>query len=408
MKKKMMVAASLLAASSLVLAGCASGGGADGDSAETIKIGTSLSLAGPLAPFGASLQMGYEAAIEEVNASGGIEIDGVKRQVELVVQDNASDGNKAAEQARSLVLDDGVVGLLGAATPPVTIPLSVAADQLKTPLVNTITPIQAWLGGNPDGYKYAWNFFFDEVQMTQTQFQAADTVETNKKVALFTDQEEDGVVMGGIWEKVAPEFGYEIVYRAEFPVGNTNFASQVKAAQDADADVVIAQVIPPDGVAILKEMKAQGFDPQMFFMEKAGNTGGYPQITEGLGDGLMAANWWAEGMGLDREQEFIDTYAEKLGGINSDLGTLVCGYTAAMVLMDAIKAAGSTDADAVNEAISKTDMKYPGGDIKFAENHSAAIPAVQTQWVGNDMILITDADGKQVNKAIVPMPGLAN
>ncbi|MEY4996626.1 MAG: hypothetical protein RLY59_30 [Actinomycetota bacterium] len=406
MKKRMLTAAALVATSSLLLAGCSASGG-DGGSSEPIVIGTTLSLTGPLQAFGTNLELGYETAIEEINAAGGLEVDGVKRQIELIVQDNASDGDKAAEQARSLVLDDGAVALLGAATPPITIPVSAAAEQLKVPVISTITPIQAFLGGNPDGYKYAWDVFFDELQMTQTQFDAADTITTNKKVALFTDQEEDGVVMGGIWEKVAPERGYEIVYRGEFPVGNANFASQVSAAMAANAEVVIAQVIPPDGIALLKEMKAQGYDPQIMFMEKAGNTGGYPTITEGLGDGLMAANWFAEGMGLDREQEFIDKFSAQIGGVNSDLGTLVYGYSIAQVLFDAIKAAGSTDPEAVNEAIGKTDGTFPAGKIKFNADHVAALPAVQTQWVGNDMILITDADGKSVNAVIAPMPGLA-
>lgn len=406
MKKRMLTAAALVATSSLLLAGCSASGG-DGGSSEPIVIGTTLSLTGPLQAFGTNLELGYETAIEEINAAGGLEVDGVQRQIELIVQDNGSDGDKAAEQARSLVLDDGAVALLGAATPPITIPVSAAAEQLKVPVISTITPIQAFLGGNPDGYKYAWDVFFDELQMTQTQFDAADTITTNKKVALFTDQEEDGKVMGGIWETIAPERGYEIVYRGEFPVGNANFASQVSAAMAANAEVVIAQVIPPDGIALLKEMKAQGYDPQIMFMEKAGNTGGYPTITEGLGDGLMAANWFAEGMGLDREQEFIDKFSAQIGGVNSDLGTLVYGYSIAQVLFDAIKAAGSTDPEAVNEAIGKTDGTFPAGKIKFNADHVSALPAVQTQWVGNDMILITDADGKSVNAVIAPMPGLA-
>ncbi|MDH6207107.1 ABC transporter substrate-binding protein [Aurantimicrobium minutum] len=406
MKKRMLTAAALVATSSLLLAGCAASGG-EGDSAEPIVIGTTLSLTGPLQAFGTNLEIGYETAIEEINAAGGIEVDGVQRPIELIVQDNASDGDKAAEQARSLVLDDGAVALLGAATPPITIPVSAAAEQLKVPVISSITPIRAFLGGNPDGYKYSWDVFFDEVQMTQTQFQAADTITTNKKVALFTDQEEDGIVMGGIWETVAPEAGYEIVYRGEFPVGNANFASQVSAAMAANAEVVIAQVIPPDGIALLKEMKAQGYDPQIMFMEKAGNTGGFPTITEGLADGVMAANWYAAGMGLDREQEFIDKFSAQLGGVNSDLGTLVCGYSIAQVLFDAIKAAGSTDPVAINDAIGKTDGTFPAGKIKFSADHVASLPAVQTQWVGNDMILVTDADGKSVNPVIAPMPGLA-
>lgn len=414
MKKRTTTAIAALAASTLLLAGCASGGsdggtdgGSNGGGGDAVIIGASLPLTGPLQAFGTSLELGYEQAIAEVNEAGGIEIDGQKRTLELVVQDNASNGDKAAEQARSLVLDDEAVALLGPATPPLSIPVSAAADQLKVPAIVTITPLQAWKGGNPDGWTYAWDAFFDETQMTQTQFQAADLVETNKKVALFTDTEEDGVVMGGLWEQTAPEFGYEIVYRAQFAVGNTNFSSQVAEARAAEAEVVISQVTPPDGVALLKEMKTQNYVPEVLFLEKAGNTGGYVEISEGLADGTLAANWFAAGMDLEREQEFIDTYAEQLGGVNSDLGTVIYGYSIAQVLIQAIERAGSLEANAINDEIGKTDATFPAGKISFGDDHAAVLQAVQTQWVGADQLLVLDASGEATETAIVtPVSGL--
>lgn len=407
MKKRMTTALAALTAGTLLLAGCASGGSNGGEGGDAVIIGASLPLTGPLQAFGTSLELGYEKAIAEANEAGGIEIDGAKRTIELVVQDNASNGDKAAEQARSLVLDDGAVALLGPATPPLSIPVSAAADQLKVPAIFTITPLQAWKGGNPDGWTYAWDVFFDEIQMTQTQFQAADLIETNKKVALFTDTEEDGIVMGGLWEETAPEFGYEIASRAQFPVGNTNFSSQVSEARAAGAEVVISQVTPPDGIALLKEMKAQGYDPQALFLEKAGNTGGFVEISEGLAEGTLAANWFAEGMGLDREQEFIDEYAAQLGGVNSDLGTLIYGYSIARVLIEAIERAGSTDADAINTEIGKTDGTFPAGNIRFDDDNAATLPAVQTQWVGADQLLVLDAEGQATDiQLVAPTAGL--
>ncbi|MGB3911588.1 MAG: ABC transporter substrate-binding protein [Pseudolysinimonas sp.] len=375
-------------------------------SAEPITIGATLPLTGPLQAFGTSLQTGYQLAIDEVNEAGGISIDGNAREIELVVQDNASASDTASEQARDLVLDAGAVALLGPATPPLSIPVSVVAEQLQIPTVITITPIQAWKGGAPEGWNWSFDLFFDEVQMTDTQFQAADLVETNKKVALFTDQEEDGIVMGGLWSDKAESFGYEIVAHEQFPVGNTNFSSQVAEAKAAGADVVIAQVIPPDGIALLREMKAQGYDPQVVFLEKAGNTGGYPGLSDGLADGVLAANWFAAGMGLDREQEFIDEFSATTGGVNSDLGTIVYGYTAAKVLLDAIAAAGSIDPEAIRDAIAETDATYPAGEIAFDDGHAAALPAVQTQWVGSDQVLVLDADGAAAEPIQAPVPGL--
>lgn len=403
MNRTRVLAVPIALAVALGATACTAGpGGSD----EPITIGATLPLTGPLQAFGTSLQAGYQLAVDEVNEAGGISIDGDSREVELVVQDNASTSDTASEQARDLVLDGGAVALLGPATPPLSIPVSVVAEQLQIPTVITITPIQAWKGGAPEGWNWSFDLFFDEVQMTDTQFQAADLVETNKKVALFTDQEEDGIVMGGLWNDKAASFGYEIVAHEQFPVGNTNFSSQVAEAKASGAEVVIAQVIPPDGIALLREMKAQGYVPQVVFLEKAGNTGGYPGLSDGLADGVLAANWFAAGMGLDREQEFIDEFSTTTGGVNSDLGTIAYGYTAAKVLLDAIAAAGSVDPAAIRDAIAETEATYPAGDIAFDDEHAAALPAVQTQWVGNDQVLVLDADGAAAEPIQAPVPGL--
>jgi branched-chain amino acid transport system substrate-binding protein len=417
-KKRTWSVAALLTASAMLLSGCASDSGATTEansngetvtaSGDPIVIGASLPLTGPLQAFGTSLEQGYKAAIDEVNAAGGLDVGGTTHQVELIVQDNASDGNKASEQAKSMVLDDGAIALLGPATPPLSVPVSAVAEQLKVPAIFTITPIEGWLTGTETGYQYSWDVFFDEIQMTETQFLAANTVESNKKVVIFTDTEEDGPIQAALWKDYATKHGYEVVSHIEFPVGNENFSSQVAEAKAAAADIVLAQIIPPDGIALLKEMKAQSYQPKMMFMEKAGNTGGFVDITGGLAEGVMAANWFAEGMGLDREAEFITNFKEFAGGVNSNLGTVVYGYSIAKVLLEAMANAGSLEADAINSAIGTTDAVYPAGHIKFDERHASAMPMSQTQWKGADQILVLTQDGQAANAIEVPVAGLGN
>lgn len=403
MKKSMLATAALVAVSGLVLAGCSASGGTGAE----VVIGASLPLTGPLAAFGTNLEAGYKAEIAEVNKAGGLDFGGAKHLVKLVVEDNASDGTKAGTQAKSLVLDNNAIALLGPATPPLTIPVSAVAEQLKVPLVSSITPIKGWLSGTKTGYKYSWDAFFDETQMTQTQFQAANLVTTNKKVVLFTDTEQDGPIQAGLWKANAAKFGYTISAAIEFPVGNTNFQAQVAKAKASGADIVMAQIIPPDGIALLKEMKAQGYDPKMLFMEKAGNTGGFVDMTTGLAQGALAANWYAKGMGLPQEDSFISKYSAQAGGINSNLGCLVAGYSIAKVLTDAIVKAGSTDPEKLNTAIGQTDGNFPVGYIKFGSDHSAALKVVQTQWNGKNQDLVLTVDGTAgPNAIVVPEAGL--
>ncbi|MGE4164136.1 MAG: ABC transporter substrate-binding protein [Vicinamibacterales bacterium] len=385
-------------AASLLAAAC---GGDDGDSADgggaptgdTILIGTSLPLTGQLGSFGPLLEAGYEAAIDDVNAAGGLKVGDKTYQVELKVVDNKSDGNQAASQARELVLSDQVVAMLGAVTPPLSIPLSVAAEQNKVPMVSTATPIQAWLGGNKDGWHYAFDAFFDENHMTDLQFNAADLVDTNKKVALFTDLEEDGKVMGGMWVDKAPEFGYEIVSHAEFAVGTTNFSAQIEEAKKAQAEVVISQVVPPDAISLLKQMKAAGYQPKVMFIEKGSSFGAWPQASEGLGDGIMVAAYFAEGLDLPNEAEMLAKFS-KDGSVNPDVGGSVLAYSAARVLMDGISQAGSTDSDAIVAALEKLEGDYPFGHVDFGDDHAAATPTFMGQWVGADIVAVTTAEGK--------------
>ena len=54
---------------------------------------------------------------------------------------------------------------------------------------------------------------------TRQQFLTMDSVTSNKKVALFTDNEQDGIIMGNLWTENVKKFGYEIVASSLFHVG---------------------------------------------------------------------------------------------------------------------------------------------------------------------------------------------
>jgi branched-chain amino acid transport system substrate-binding protein len=370
--------------------------------ADEITIGTSLPLTGPLAPFGPTLRMGYQKAIDEVNKAGGLKLADGKQKIKLVVLDNKSDPNTASSQARTLYLQNGAVAMLGAVTPPLSIPLSKVAEQVQKPFVTSVTPVRAWLSGGP--YKWAWDFFFDELQMTQRQYQASNLAKTNKKVALFTDTEEDGVVMGGLWKKNAPKFGYKVVSHASFPVGTTDFSKYIADAKAKGAQVLIAQMIPPDAIALWKQIKASGWKPQTAFCEKCSNNGAWGKALGKLANGTSEAEWWVPEGGYPGSASF-GSVTKKLGGRSSDVSVVVAAYTAAKILFDAIQRAGSTDAAKINDAIAKTNKTYPLGPAKFAADHHATTPIYATQWQNGQTYLVYPTK-KGAKKLQAPVPGL--
>lgn len=383
--RRIVTVASVLAAASLALTGC-SGGGAAADSGP-IKIGASLPLTGSLASFGPIIQQAYQEDVDRVNEAGGISIGGTKRKVQLVVRDSRSDPNTVAQQSRDLVLKDEVVGLLGSVSPPLAIPAANVAEQQKVPFVSTLTPVQAFKGGSTSGWKYSWDFFFDEQQMTDLQFTGSDVVKTNKKVALFTDNEQDGVVMGKLWEGKAERLGYTIATHAQFPVGTTDYSSFIQKAKAAGAQILIAQMIPPDSFALWKQMKSLGWAPSIVHGLKCAAPSGFQKAIGPLAEGTQTVDWVepsSDPLQADLTAEFQPKF-----GKNDDLSTFLAEFAAAKILTDAIAKADSTDGAAVNAAIGKTDAMQPFGQrVAFGADHTSPIAATTVQWQGDEAVRV--------------------
>ena len=395
-------ASAILTMAMLMVSLAACGGAASGGT-QTIVIGATLPLTGSLGSFGPLIQTGYMKAVNDINASGGLTVGGTKVKIQLVVLDNQSDPNMASQQAGTLLLKNNAVAFLGGMTPPLDIPISNVAEQLKHPVVQSLTPLQAWLSGRPGGWSYAWDTFFDENQMTNLQFQTSDLVKTNKRVALFTDTEEDGITMGKLWEQKAPQLGYQVVYHAQFPVGTTNFSSQVAAAQNAKADVLIAQMVPPDAAGLWKQMKSVGYQPKTAFCEKCSATSAWRGILGPVAEGTMTVDWWSPSLGLPDTNTFISTYGKN--GITTDLSTIIAMNSVAHVLFDAIAQANSLDPNAINTAIGKINKTYPVGHIQFGANHTAPLIAGMDQWQGMNMTRVYPA-GQGAVAVKSPVPGL--
>lgn len=98
---------------SLILKACAdpngpATGGAGGDD-DTIKVGILHSLSGTMAISETTLVDAEKLAIQEINANGGVN----GKQLEVIVEDGASDWPTFAEKAEKLIDQDGVAVVFG-------------------------------------------------------------------------------------------------------------------------------------------------------------------------------------------------------------------------------------------------------------------------------------------------------
>ena len=154
MKKLFSLLVVLLAVCSVV--GCKG----NGKEKETIKLGSSGPLSGSVSIYGQAVKEGVELAVEEINAAGGVNVNGTMMQLELVdfVNDEA-DAKKAAAALTSLISKDVDV-IVGAVTSGATEGLISEAVKHGVPVITpTGTADKLTVGDNGDERDVRYNIF---------------------------------------------------------------------------------------------------------------------------------------------------------------------------------------------------------------------------------------------------------
>jgi branched-chain amino acid transport system substrate-binding protein len=359
--------------------------------ANEIVIGASIPLSGALSSFGGFQKWGYEHAVAEVNATGGITVDGTQRKIRLVLRDDKTDANVVASNIDTLISADHANALLGSCTPPLVIAGALAAERNATPFVSGCAPLVSFRAARR--WAWAWDIFFNDPDLAEAPFRTLQdlAVKTNRKIAILHDNSADGSVVGGkLWPELAKKYGYTVAANIEFPTDTSDFSASVQQAKKSGADVVLVDTVTPQAVSLRKQMAAADFSPQVLVMEKGAEPTQFAEAVGTLANGVMVGGYWDPSFPYPGAAELKTAYTAEAGGSVSQ--HIADSYTAARVLFDAIASAGSLDKQKINEAIGATDKSYPVGPVKFGENHAAALQMVEMQWQGNDTKVVWPKD----------------
>jgi len=370
--------------------------------ADEIVIGASLPLSGPLAGFGAYQKWGYETAINDANKNGGIDVGGARRKAKLVIRDDKSDPNSTASNTETLISRDGAVAMLGSCTPALVNAGALVAERRKVPIVTGCDPLDAFKSVRQ--WKYAWDIFFDEGDLGTAPFRmlADYQLKTNRKIAIFSDNGPDGKVVGGvIWPNAAKQGGFTVTQQTTFPVDTQQFTSMISQAKADDAHIALVDAIPPQAIAMRKQMVSADFQPTILVMEKGAEPEQFARALGKLSDGILVGSYWDPGfpypgaaaLGKRFESEMKQTQSQHIAD----------SYTAAQVLLDAIANARSVDREKINDAIGKTSKTYVVGPVAFDAAHTSRIPIALMQWQSGKALTVWPKD-KANGKLIFPLP----
>jgi len=115
--------------------------------ADTIKIGSVLSVTGPAAFLGDPELKTLQLYVEELNKKGGV----LGRQLELVHYDDGSDANKANSFTKRLIEDDKIDILIGGTTTGATMSMVPLVTKAEVPFISlagavvVVEPVKKWV-----------------------------------------------------------------------------------------------------------------------------------------------------------------------------------------------------------------------------------------------------------------------
>lgn len=373
--KKRILAALMALAMLGAFSGCSNtgnGGAASGGSdSDTIRIGGLAPLTGDAASYGVAVNNAIQMAVEDINANGGI--DG--KQIKYIYYDEKGDTTEATNAYNKLVQDDKVVAIIGDVTTKPTLAVAQTSQQDNIPIITaTATAAEVTLTG-PNIFRAC---FTDPFQGELMASYASEKLGATK-VAVLSDMADD--YSSGIAEAFvakAEELGMQVVADEKYQDGDVDFKSQLTNIKGQNPDVLFLPVYYEDLRLISAQAKEVGVTAQL-----CGADGWDSVLTDNfdssvLDGGVFCSQYSTESTD-ERVQNFISTYKEKYEMDPNMFAVLA--YDATNMMAQAISDAGSTDSQAIIDAMAALEYDGLTGHMTFDEDRnpqkSAVIVSIQ-------------------------------
>jgi branched-chain amino acid transport system substrate-binding protein len=216
---------------------------------EPVYLGVSGPLTGPNAQYGAQWKQGFDLALDEVNATGGIN----GRPLAYIFEDSQSDPRQAVAVAQKFVADKRIVVELGDFASP--------ASMAATPIYQRAGLVQfGFTNSHPDftkGGDYAWS---NSVSQADEQPLNADYAKRLglKRLAVLHLNTDWGRTSKDLFVKAVKDGGGEVVATEGYLPDEKDFRSTLVRIRDAKPDGLMLESYYADAALIMRQVKQAG------------------------------------------------------------------------------------------------------------------------------------------------------
>ena len=321
-----------------------------------ITFGVICSITGNFPLAGENTQKGVDLAVKEINEAGGV----LGREFQVSYQDDAGNQTGAMNAANRLISDE-VVAILGPMVSSNVIAISDAVSAAGMPVL---------FGGTSPSIADLENPYMFRIR-------PSDNI-TASAAAQFMDEELGVQKLGIIYNTDDFGTGALTVIRDYYTdkdvelvevgvnTGDTDLSGQITQMISEDVDGLIYWGHDAEVAILARQVSELGLEVPVL------TSGSLPQVISAV-DGSYVDGWYvALDECMDEDREEIQNYVAAFEAEYGETPELYSAafYGATKLLADAIERAGSTDSEAVCQALRDTDG-FPGiiGPYTWQENN---------------------------------------
>ncbi len=326
--------------------------GDDDESGAPLRLGFLMDYSDDLAEWGPAIETGVRLAVEHANAADGV----LGRPVEVVLGDTRLSIETGVAEARRLIEDEGVHAIIGPIDDAIAIAIvrEVAAPA-GVPVISPASTSPLFSKADDDGFLFRTTLS-DVGQGEVLAGLAADRGFAN--VALLYVNNPYGQGMAEVFEGAFAGDSLAIA----FDYGQTTYLPQLRRLASEGAEALVAIAYPRQAQVFVREAIESGLFDQFLFVDGTKS----PDLIEAVGaEHLEGMRGTAPTGGPETPstRAWNAAYVEKHVALPS-LPFVREGYDAAVVLMLAAEAAGSTDGRRMRDRL--VGVAGPDGETVIA------------------------------------------
>ena len=349
-----------------------------------VRVGYAISRTGPWTGGAqVSQEPNYLLWAEQQNAAGGLNVKGVKRQIELISSDDRSDTETVVRTYEKLMGSDKVDLVLA--------PWGSNANFAVAPLANRFGyPFLAPTALSRRLVEMKLPYFFLLLQQPAPMTNAlVDMLKANgvKSLAVIYVDDLFGLENYSALKVALQGSGIQMVQDTSYPGGVKDLSPVLRSIKDKNPDAFVGFTYPPDTILASKQAKEVGLNPKFFYASVGTAFQLYRNVMTAPGaEGVLGMGSW-NAKSNPAAKAYFDAHTKKFGGKEPDRWASGACWAGLEILTASVAKVG-LDRKALRDTIANTTHKTIMGDIKFTGSENTATPGTVSQWQNGEFEVV--------------------